>query len=364
MSDSKIDTYIAELLKSHDCVIVPEFGGFVRNYAKAKINTVSNRFDPPYRKISFNKLLTHNDGLLASYVAQREQKPFKDSVSHLKDYVIILKDELEQGQKIEFENIGILHQKPDGTFQFEQLKNSSFFEDGFGLESFFANPINLAVKSQPSIEPKAVKEEEVHAPVPKIVNLTPPIDQEAPQKEEETKRRIWPAIAATLALPILGYAIWISLSTPLFKDSKSFHYSDLNPFTEKICPEYETRGHFIEPSEKAESIELIIDSDAKFIEIFEPESRDKTLVVSLEEKIKNAPDIQRPFHVIGGCFSEVSNAQGMAQKYAQRGNFASIVEQKGSLYRVSVASFTTRAEAINALGKMRDEIPNAWILYK
>ena len=62
----KFDTYIAELLEEHDCVIVPDFGGFVANYAPANVNSINHRFDPPYRKISFNKLLVHNDGLLAS----------------------------------------------------------------------------------------------------------------------------------------------------------------------------------------------------------------------------------------------------------------------------------------------------------
>ena len=101
MNRSKIDAYIAELLKSRDCVIVPEFGGFVGNYAKAKINPVSNRFDPPFRKVSFNKLLTHNDGLLASFVAQKEQEKFESSLSRLKDYTIVLKDELDKTKKIQ-----------------------------------------------------------------------------------------------------------------------------------------------------------------------------------------------------------------------------------------------------------------------
>ncbi len=362
MNRSKIDAYIAELLKSHDCVIVPDFGGFVGNYAKAKINPVSNRFDPPFRKISFNKLLTHNDGLLASYLAQKENEKFENSIVNLKDYVLILRDELDKNKKIRFENIGILHQKADGSFHFEQIKNSSFFEGGFGLESFFANHVQTVAKGQSSVEAKATKDE--------LAVPTPVVEQLNPSKKEESEpikksiHKYWPAIAASLALPIIGYAIWISLSTPLFKDANIFHYSDLNPFTERYCPKYDLRDGFIETTIDNESLELIIDPETAFIEIFESESRDKTLVVSLEEKVENAPTIQRPFHVIGGCFSEESNARGLAQKYKEMGNFSSIVEKKGNLYRVSVASFATRSEALGALSSMRNEIPSAWILYK
>ena len=57
----KIDKHINELLYNHDCVIVPEFGGFVTNYASAKIHPVQHTFTPPSKNIVFNKNLKNND---------------------------------------------------------------------------------------------------------------------------------------------------------------------------------------------------------------------------------------------------------------------------------------------------------------
>ena len=43
----KIEEHISELLFEHDCVIVPDFGGFVCNYAPARIDPVKHLFEPP-----------------------------------------------------------------------------------------------------------------------------------------------------------------------------------------------------------------------------------------------------------------------------------------------------------------------------
>ena len=51
----KISTYIFELLQSHDCVIVPNFGAFVTRNISAKISSDGSRIFPPNKEISFNK---------------------------------------------------------------------------------------------------------------------------------------------------------------------------------------------------------------------------------------------------------------------------------------------------------------------
>lgn len=366
MNRLDIDRYIAELLETHDCVIVPDFGGFVGNYAKATINPVSHKFDPPFRKISFNKFLKHNDGLLASYFARKTNEQFEVSVGHLKDYAVLLREELETQKKVRFENIGVLHLRSDGSLQFEQLRDARFMKDSFGLDSFFAK---TTVKERPAhskIEPKSdVTKSPVTEERPKVVPIQSP--EEDVSKEKSKRRILWPAAAAVLALPLIGYLIWVIVSTPLFQNNQDFHYSDLNPFTEKICPIYEKRipSNFDNgESEKLLQGFEVVESE-KIIEIFESEKRDKTLVVNLEEEKPKVATIENlPFHVIGGCFGELGNAQGLVNRFRTLGTNASIVERKGNLYRVSISSFATRVEAIRALDELRNKVPNAWILHK
>ena len=116
----QLDQYIADLLKDHDCVIVPDFGGFVANYASAKINATNNRFDPPFRKLSYNKYLVHNDGLLASYVSQKQEMEYEAALKNVREYVIYLKDELKEKKQVSIEKVGVLYQQANGTIRFEQ----------------------------------------------------------------------------------------------------------------------------------------------------------------------------------------------------------------------------------------------------
>ncbi len=62
----EISQYIKELLILNDCVIIPEFGGFVANYKPATIE--NNQFFPPAKEIAFNNKLVSNDGLLIKHI--------------------------------------------------------------------------------------------------------------------------------------------------------------------------------------------------------------------------------------------------------------------------------------------------------
>ena len=43
--------YISELLFLHDCVIVPDFGGFVGNKKSAQLNKTTGTLTPPSKQI-------------------------------------------------------------------------------------------------------------------------------------------------------------------------------------------------------------------------------------------------------------------------------------------------------------------------
>jgi len=46
-----ISSYISELLFEHDCVIIPNFGGFICNYKPADIHPIQNTVSPPAKAI-------------------------------------------------------------------------------------------------------------------------------------------------------------------------------------------------------------------------------------------------------------------------------------------------------------------------
>jgi cell division protein FtsN len=380
----QLDEHIARLLEDHDCVIVPAFGGFVANYAAARVNPVSNRFDPPYRKISFNKHLVHNDGLLAAYVAQKEEASYEDALGQVKQYAFYLKDGLKADQKIKIDRVGLLYQHPDGTLHFEQVRNANFFKEGTGLASFFAKRLESQTSSsdQKSIPTPLTTESEVdkakatpkqpEKPEPKVIPITTaqePTETVKPKEstdEAKTKRRYWPVAAALIGLPLIGYAVWLSISSPIFKGNDArFQWSDLNPIRSTTSA-YEARADAFIMHDEAIAEPIIIEDNDENLVLKLENDPDKTLVVRLvnpHAKTTNANADLR-YHVVGGCFSMKSNADGLIARFRRRGNNAALIDEKGGLFRVSVQSFATKKEAKQYLASVRNEIPGAWLLYK
>ena len=104
-----IANYIKDLLYRHDCVIVPNFGGFVTNRISAQIHKNSYTFLPPTKQVGFNSHLTHNDGLLANYIASSENISFDQATIKISEIVSVWNSTI----KIEFFiTIPIVRSKP------------------------------------------------------------------------------------------------------------------------------------------------------------------------------------------------------------------------------------------------------------
>ena len=76
--------YISNLLYRYECVIVPNFGGFVTNNISAKINHFTHTFNAPSKQLTFNFHLQNNDGLLANYVATSEKISYQKAIEFIK----------------------------------------------------------------------------------------------------------------------------------------------------------------------------------------------------------------------------------------------------------------------------------------
>ena len=83
-----LETYIRDLMLRYDCVIVPDFGGFITNRISATIDQKSHTFYPPTKQLGFNHHLTHNDGLLANYIATEENISFEQATHKIVETVI------------------------------------------------------------------------------------------------------------------------------------------------------------------------------------------------------------------------------------------------------------------------------------
>jgi len=131
-----IEKHVFELLKYYDCVIITGFGGFILNFRSAYLNDITNKIYPPSKRISFNKNLCHNDGLLANYLTTSENLSYDEACLEIMRFSRKAKLKLQNNDSIFFENIGTLYGNNEGSIEFTAHESFNFNKESYGLQSF------------------------------------------------------------------------------------------------------------------------------------------------------------------------------------------------------------------------------------
>jgi hypothetical protein len=348
MERIQIDVYISDLLYSYDCVIVPDLGGFVANYAPAQIQAVQHKFNPPSKKVSFNKNLKNNDGLLTNHIAERRSISYEEAGGLIRSFVNRSIAGLKQGDKIHIEKVGTLYLDPEQNVQFKAEESNDYLLDSFGLGSFRALPIQREGLEE-RLE-KGIKEK-----LPSI------------KEEAKRKKRYWPAAAALAILVASTVALnsqfkWI--------DNSQLQYSFLS-FSDKAAARYEAKKIEASAFDSNLDYENKLNFDRAIVP-FVTSSGEKTAmyVDNRETAVDNTKVVDNSsqnlvFHVMGGCFSQYSNATTLVNTLQEKGYDARLLGQYKNLHAVSYSSFASREEAVQLLDDVRNsDNPNAWLLVK
>jgi len=72
-------------------------------------------------------------------------------------------------------------------------------------------------------------------------------------------------------------------------------------------------------------------------------------------------DRNKPYHIVGAAFTELSNAERYHKKLTDSGNASVIIGKFDQLYIVSISSHSSQEEAKNALSEAKGISANAWI---
>jgi hypothetical protein len=130
----EISQYIKELLLLNDCVIIPEFGGFVANYKPATVE--NNQFFPPTKEIAFNNKLISNDGLLINYISEADGIDYFNAKQKLDSFVEETMLNLEKNRNVYFDSVGYLHYDSRENLQFEPQLKQNLLVESYGLQNF------------------------------------------------------------------------------------------------------------------------------------------------------------------------------------------------------------------------------------
>jgi cell division protein FtsN len=133
--------HIRPLLRDHDCVIIPDFGGLVADISPARAQPGRQVLSPPTKLVAFNQALTRNDGLLVDALSQHLGLPIAEARERVRAAVAGLHQELDENNRTELPGIGIFRRAAGRGLAFEYTGTDNLLAASFGLPELAARPV-------------------------------------------------------------------------------------------------------------------------------------------------------------------------------------------------------------------------------
>ena len=297
--------YIEELIIRHECVIVPNLGGFITYCDKAIVR--NNMFYAPTERIRFNSLLTYHDGLLAEAYMRDRNFGYSEALSAIATEVEQIKKSLNSGNTVLFGRIGALSLSAENNITLLN-SNPKFLPENIGLpvvhlkQLASAEPTNTITINIPQTSTNALR---YVASIAIIFLLTLFIPN---QTDNNTQRA--------------------SISFDSLRSIKSIEYSE-------------------------ESVENSDESVENNSSVLTPQS-------SLEDNSS-----LNKYHLIIASLTSHEDAEEYIANHTQFDRTQlQIIESKGK-YRISAAGFNKYKDALQYMDSIRNDVPiaqKAWIM--
>lgn len=133
--------HIKELLKTHDCVIIPGLGGLIGHYEPARRNLASGTMAPPMKRIAFNKVLNQNDGVLMHRLVTAEGISWEEARARIDGFRTEVEFALETQGAYLFPGIGRLLRESGNNLRFVPILKENLLLETFGLPLVVAQPV-------------------------------------------------------------------------------------------------------------------------------------------------------------------------------------------------------------------------------
>ena len=307
---------INQLLLSHDCVVLPGFGGFITRYEEACEQ--EGVLAPPHRSVRFNQELTEDDGLLlhaymtaydADYVSARKQM--------LLD-IATLRDEMALRGSCQVEGIGRLSLDLAGKITLEPLPSGIATPSLYALDSLSVEPVADLLKQ------REVQHQLEQTTIVPIV----PAEQPAAEKQEKNSQEVvvrihrrWIDVACAAAAAII---LFFLLSYPSLKRA-----------------------------DNAEEETIIAGAN--------PVAAVKTSATPAQ---KPAPQPVKDYTIVLACQVSEKNANLFISHLADKGLSEARYDTSGHFPRILYSAYASENEAANALRELRkqaSEFAQAWV---
>ena len=311
---------IEKLLYQHECVTIPQFGAFLTRSFGAKID-YKGLFYPPRKEVNFNQLLLANDGVLAHFIAQKENISYESALRNIEKEVRNWRKRLLT-QNLLFPGLGKVQLNQDKKIQFIPLDKVNFELKSFGLYTFERRPI---LKTLNKSNPDDIMDDTTND----NLMFTPE------QKENEKKSTIFRYAAIGLVGIVLVGA--------------SYFFGD----------RYVTEQRVVEQEKAQKQIEMNVEEAT-----FNIGSLNSINISVSASSVKEVVLDQIYFSIIAGSFRSIKNAENKVAVLEAEGYPAALAKvNPEGLYRVAYGRYNSKKEAINMLYFLKYTLEEeAWYL--
>ncbi len=336
--------HIEALLLENDCVIVPQFGGFVAHYSSAKWVGKENIYLPPTRTIGFNPQLKINDGLLVQSYMQSYNTDFPDAAKRIEKAVKELTQKLRTEGELELHGMGILSCGIDNIYKFHPNQDGVATPELYGLSSF---EIGELKDKKYSGKEKMIAVEREHTKNVYEIRIN----------------RAFLRHTVAAAVAIIAFFL---MSTPVENT-----YVETDNYAELLSLSmFNADFQSVKPVRTSASASTIKkQKNALHPKAIKEEKIDKTGNISSvsKESLSTAGITNHgKYNIIVASVNNKKEAETVIKKYHQDGYAdTSIIEGDGRT-RISLMSFSNRKEAYKKLNEIK-QIPSfkdAWLLIK
>jgi nucleoid DNA-binding protein len=357
----KVVQAIQTLLRQHDYVIIPGFGGFIVKPRPARIHFTKHLFSPPTKKLAFNQRLQEDDGLLVNYLARESDKSQKEAEQQAKQFVKELKEELEAKQLVRLSKIGKFYYDADQNLQFSPDRSVNFNLDSYGLPEFQFYPVSRKTarekkkdakqRSKSTSKKKATTAASQESGNTKLVATLTSIaaflllllavqlfwPEQVRDSLHKVKSSIWPA----------SDTVHPSTSTVTDTSQQKVTYADEDTFNASSAANNEQTD--TTASQEAESAT-------------QPQDTAKETSADTEKSPrKTTATPTSGYYIIVGSFQQRDNAEQFAAQLKRQGRSVQILQADNGFHRVGIGQYS-EDEAMDQLPQLRQQVhANAWV---
>jgi len=377
-----ISAHIRELLFRHDCVILPGFGAFIGNYFPSRSDRKEGLFEPPSRKITFNRHLTGNDGLLIGHVSSVLDVGYGKAREIVNEWSGELRRKIMAGKPVTIDLLGTFSLNYEGVIVFEPDLTVNYLLSSYGLSAYYRQPVRGLDVRKKALEKR-------HEPA---------VSQPSMRSLLARAAVIGPILIALALVPfndrIFKSNIEESNLNPLARAELEFNREQIDaerassaaeyPLTERAGTEPVTTEKTVaEPVTKEKDVagSVMADKDitaqvsAEWPDARHITDRQPAETTVTETRRAAEPEAVQPaagrtmavvveeyrYMVILGSFQDEENALTLVEQLRREGYDPEMAGGPDGYLRVSAQAFPTLDEAKVLLTKMRREFPGAWV---